>query len=84
MEATLGLITLQLFLSAVNGVLTTRGVTAVTTLGRAIGTIEMLRPEDAYSHQNNRFFYAFRGIPYARPPVESLRWQVSIRIFASF
>ena len=58
-----------------SGVLTTRSIIISTKSGRMGGTLEMIRPEDGYPG-SSRFFYGFRGVPYAKPPVGRLRWQV--------
>ena len=61
--------------AAAGAVVTTPGIVVITKLGRISGTVEMLRPEDGYPG-NSRFFYGFRGVPYAKPPVGRLRWKV--------
>ena len=44
-------------------------VTVNTKLGRVIGTIEMIG-------HDTKSFYSFKGVPFARPPIGDLRWNV--------
>ena len=71
-----------IFAAAAGAVVTTPGVVLATKLGRISGTAEMLRPEDGHPG-STRFFYGFRGVPYAKPPVGHLRWKVLFHLFDS-
>jgi len=48
-------------------------VTVNTKLGRVIGTIEMIGKDDGH---DTKSFYSFKGVPFARPPIGDLRWNV--------
>ena len=48
-------------------------VTVNTKLGRVIGTIEMIGQDDGH---DTKSFYSFKGVPFARPPIGDLRWNV--------
>ena len=56
------------------------GATVTTKLGRVSGIIETIGEEDGYYSVKGgpsiRTYASFRGIPYARPPIEELRWKV--------
>lgn len=61
----------------VASVLTPPGiVTLDTRLGRIRGTVESL--QNNVGSASRRQFYAFRSVPYAKPPIEKLRWKVSL------
>lgn len=52
-------------------------VVNIPTLGKVIGSV-------MYSSESSRQFQAFRGIPYAEPPVGNLRFKVITIIFITF
>lgn len=56
-------------------------VTVNTKLGRVIGTIEMIGLDDGHETKS---FYAFKGVPFARPPIGDLRWNVCLFIKIAF
>ena len=53
-----------------------REIVIGTRLGRLQGRLEYA--ETFNSGGSSRYYYAFRGIPYARPPIGDLRWAVSV------
>lgn len=50
-----------------------------TKLGRVNGAIEMIGQDEGHETKS---FYSFKGVPFAKPPINELRWNV--RLFSFF